>query len=218
MRLVVLGAGGMAREVVMLAREIAHARGLPFEFLGYVVTDLTTVGEHDSEEQLLGDYTWLTRNLNAFDALALGIGSPKYRLKVAQEVSKICPNSRWPNLIHPSATYCQETVRFGRGVTVTAGVRITVNVNVADFALLNLNVTVGHEAKIGAGVVINPSANISGGVNLSNGVLVGTGAQILQYLDVGENSTVGAGALVSKNVPPNTTVVGVPARPIMGKG
>jgi serine acetyltransferase len=44
-------------------------------------------------------------------------------------------------------------------------------------------------------------------------VLVGTGAQILQYLQVGSHTIVGAGAVVTKNVESDATVVGVPARP-----
>jgi serine acetyltransferase len=46
-------------------------------------------------------------------------------------------------------------------------------------------------------------------------VLVGTGAQVLQNLKIGENAIIGAGAVVSKNVEPMTTVVGIPAKPLI---
>jgi serine acetyltransferase len=61
--------------------------------------------------------------------------------------------------------------------------------------------------------VLNPTVNISGGVTLGRGVLVGTGAQILQYVSVGDHATVGAGAVVTKPVAESTTVVGMPAKP-----
>ena len=80
--------------------------------------------------------------------------------------------------------------------------------------MVNLLCTIGHESVIGRGAVLNPTVNISGGVTIGEGVLIGTGAQVLQYLTVGENATVGAGAVVSKNVEPGTTVVGIPAKPL----
>jgi serine acetyltransferase len=50
-------------------------------------------------------------------------------------------------------------------------------------------------------------------VAIGTGVLIGTGAQILQYLHIGPGATVGAGAVVTRNVPEGLTVIGVPARP-----
>jgi acetyltransferase-like isoleucine patch superfamily enzyme len=68
---------------------------------------------------------------------------------------------------------------------------------------------------MGKGCVVNPAANISGGVALEEGVLVGAGAVVLQYLTVGARSIVGAGAVVTRDVAPDTTVIGVPARPLV---
>jgi acetyltransferase-like isoleucine patch superfamily enzyme len=53
---------------------------------------------------------------------------------------------------------------------------------------------------------------LSGGVVVEDGAHVGTGATIIQNIRIGANSTVGAGAVVIKNIPPNVTVIGVPAR------
>ena len=108
----------------------------------------------------------------------------------------------------------RENVEFGRGVIVCVGAIITVNVTIGDFSQLNFGCTLGHESQIGRGCLINPGANISGGVILEDGVLVGTGAQVLQYLRIGREAIVGAGAVVTRDVPPGITVVGVPARPI----
>ena len=42
--------------------------------------------------------------------------------------------------------------------------------------------------------------------------LIGSGAQVLQYLRVGSGATVGAGAVVTRDIPKGTAVVGIPAR------
>ncbi|MCR4278620.1 MAG: N-acetyltransferase [bacterium] len=44
------------------------------------------------------------------------------------------------------------------------------------------------------------------------GASIGTGAIILSGIEIGENAVIGAGAVVTRSVPPHTTVVGVPAR------
>jgi serine O-acetyltransferase len=53
---------------------------------------------------------------------------------------------------------------------------------------------------------------------IENNVTVGAGARILGNITVGENSRVGAGSVVLRNVPPNSTVVGVPAHIVLRDG
>jgi acetyltransferase EpsM len=63
-------------------------------------------------------------------------------------------------------------------------------------------------------VTLAPGVHISGNVTLSQGCNVGTGANILEKINVGSWSTVGAGSTIVRDVPSNTTVVGVPGRVI----
>ena len=49
---------------------------------------------------------------------------------------------------------------------------------------------------------------------IGNNVLIGTNALVLGKISIGDNATVGAGAVVTKDVPPNTVVVGNPAHSI----
>lgn len=212
-RIVVIGASGFAREVKWLIQEIDQATP-GVEFAGYVVSDLSRLGEHDSREELLGDYSWLRVHAAEFDGLAIGIGTPAVRLKVARELLPEFPIGRWPALVHPSVRIDRGSAEIGPGVLVCAGVIGTANVKMRAFSMVNLACTIGHEAEIGEGCVLNPTVNISGGVMLEEGVLVGTGAQVLQYLRIGRNSTVGAGSVVTKDVPEGVTVVGIPAKPL----
>ncbi len=208
-RIVVVGAGGQARDIAWLVRELDRA-GAGLELVGFVVTDTARLGPHDSE--VLGDYAALDRVRP--DALALGIGAPRARLKVAADLAARFPHDEdhWPALVHPSVVIDRESLHLAPGTSLCAGSVGSVNVTLEPFALVNIGITLGHEARIGEGSVVNHGASISGGVVLERGVLVGTGARVLQYLTVHEGATVGAGAVVTRDVAAGTTVVGIPAR------
>ena len=73
-RIAIVGAGGNAREIAAIVRDVTDAGQEDFEFVGFVVSDETRIGPHDSRDLLLGDFDCLCSH--AVDALAIGCGDP----------------------------------------------------------------------------------------------------------------------------------------------
>ena len=116
-------------------------------------------------------------------------------------------------LLHPSARISKNS-SIGEGTFVSSGVIIATHTHIGRHDIINRGVLIGHHTSIGDYVTINPGANIAGACNIGNGSFIGMGAIILDHLTVGSNSIIGAGSVVTKDVPDNVQVMGIPAKTV----
>jgi serine O-acetyltransferase len=110
--------------------------------------------------------------------------------------------------------------RFVTGIDIHPGAKIG-----RRFFLDHGFSVIGESAEIGDDVTIyqhvtlggtNPTTGIGGKRHptLRDGVVIGSGAQVLGPVEVGEGAKIGANSVVTKDVAPHSTVVGIPARPV----
>ncbi len=208
-KIAIFGAGGFGREVKIIIDAI-NAISKKYEFIGFYDDGFET-------NKIINGYPVLggVKEINTSNdplMLVLAIGNPKIKKKVFEKISN--PNVGFPSLIHPSAILSNDDVIIEEGCIICAGNIITCNIKIEKFTILNLACTVGHDTIIGAFSSFMPSVNISGEVTIRPSVYVGTGAKIINQLEIGENTVIGAGAVVSKSIPANCTAVGIPAKPI----
>jgi len=79
--------------------------------------------------------------------------------------------------------------------------------------VVNTGATIEHDCLIGDFSHISVRAILLGSVQIGEKVYVGGGAVLLPGIKVGDGATIGAGSVVTRDVPPNSKVLGSPARP-----
>lgn len=80
--------------------------------------------------------------------------------------------------------------------------------------IINGNSKIGRNCRIMADVVIGSSSGVNLAAEIGDNVYIGAGAKIIGQVKVGNGAIIGANAVVTKDVPENATVVGIPARVI----
>lgn len=189
-RIAIYGAGGFGKE----ARGMLELDSRGLSFAGYI-DDF----KHFPESLADQDY----------DDVWMAIAKPQTRnALVTQWKRKVVPFEPFISQdvsLHPS-------VKMAEGILICAGARLTVDITIERFSIINLNATIGHDVVIGEFCSLMPSVNISGNVTLGKRVFVGSGATILQGLTIGDDVVIGAGAVVTRDVAAGQTMVGVPAR------
>lgn len=123
----------------------------------------------------------------------------------------------WITAVHPRA-YVHNSVRIGRGTVVFAGACIQPGTVIGEHVIVNTGATIDHDCRIGNFVHVAPGVHLAGGVMVEEGALLGIGSVVLPGVRIAAWAVVGAGAAVVEDVPPFTTVIGVPARPLRKRG
>ena len=106
--------------------------------------------------------------------------------------------------IHPKA-------KIGKNLFIDHGMGVVIG----ETSEIGDNVTIYHMATLGGispSVNSNEQRNIKRHPTLKDNVVVGSGAQILGPVTVGKNAKIGANAVVTKDVPENAVMVGIPAK------
>ena len=146
------------------------------------------------------------------------------RIHPTAEVSDEAEIGDDTNIWHQSQV--RERARIGRGCNIGKGVYIDFDVTVGDECKIQNYVCLYHGVRIGNGVFLGPHCVFTNDFYprsradnwkvyetvVEDGVSVGANATIVCGIKLGANCMVGAGSVVTKNVPPHALVYGNPAR------
>lgn len=211
-KIFIIGAGGFGREVAWLIERINSEEKEPiWEIQGFLDDDAEKHGKAEDGYPVLGGCSFLENCKEEVWAVC-AIGAAAARKKVIEKLAKY-ENIRFAVLLDPQAVV-SPLVSIGEGSIVCAGAVVTVDITIGRHVIVSMDCTIGHDAVLEDYVTLYPSANISGCVVVGQGVEVGVGSQVIQGRRIGQNTIVGAGAVVIRDLPGNCTAVGVPAEPV----
>lgn len=205
--LVILGAGGLGQEMAWLVEEINDHKK-EWNILGYLDPDPASVGTKPLAYPVLGSDAEAWRFKQAH--FVLGVGDPRLRRRIVESIG--VADCNWATLISPTArVHASNTL--GTGVVVGRYTDMTVNCRIGHFVMLNIHVVLGHAVHIDDYSVVDPNVTINGEGRIGKECLIGANAFVRDVV-VGDGVTVGAGSVVVKNVEPDCVVAGVPAQVI----
>ncbi|MEP4380600.1 MAG: NeuD/PglB/VioB family sugar acetyltransferase [Alphaproteobacteria bacterium] len=203
--LIIAGAGGHGRACADVARRSG------WSVIGFCdpafagVSDILGVPLLDRHE------TDLFANWPRDTALFIAIGDNTRRLALAEDAGRhAIPLAV---LIDPSAVV-SPSAAIGPGALVMPNAAINAEAAIGRLAVINTASVVEHGARVDEGAHVAPGACMTGEAVLGARALLGAHATLLPGVLVGRDATVGAGAVVTSDVPASHTVVGIPARPI----
>lgn len=204
--MIVIGAKGFAKEVLEVLHQLDKLENLVF------YDDVNT----DVPEKLFGKFPVL-RTIqevsNYFKTIdnkfTIGIGNPVLRKKLYDKFTSLGGNCT--STICSKAYIGNYDVQIGIGTNLLSGVIVSNSVTIGKGCIIYYNSIITHDSKMGDFVEISPNVTLLGRAKIGSYSQIGANSTILPDVIIGQNVIVAAGAVVTKNVPDNSMVAGIPA-------
>lgn len=205
--MLVVGAKGFAKEILEIIYQLNQLENLVF------YDDLN----NDIDDKLYDRFPVLKNTEQAStyfktvdNRFTLGIGNPVLRKKMYEKFSK--EGGNFVSTISPLAIVGTFDVQIGIGSNVLAGAVLSNSTLIGKGCIVYYNSVIPHDCTMGDFVEISPGVVLLGRCEVGSYTHIGANATILPGLKLGQHVIIGAGSVVTKDVPNNCMMVGVPAK------
>lgn len=196
----ILGAGGLGREVFWWAKEAG------LDPVGFIDDNPAALGDRTGYAPIVGG----VENAPLTCPVLCAIGQNAIRRLCVERLAD--RGARFATLIHPQAKVLHATL--GTGAVLAPFAYVGADARAGDFLFMQTGAVLGHDAVAGDFLRMDTTSFVGGYAVLGNGVTLHTGAQVMPGKRVGDQCTLGAGAVLLSNLHPSATVFGVPAQKV----
>lgn len=192
----------MSAEAEYFIKKAESLRNAAFDFLGRLSDEVDSIRERDPAAHSNAEVLLLYPGLHAvlYYRLAHSLYK-KGRFLAASAISRIARDTTGIE-IHPAAT-------IGKRLFIDHGSSV----------VIGETAVIGDDCTIYQGVTLGGTGKHVGKRHptIGSNVMIGAGAKVLGPVNVGDNAKIAAGAVVLKDIPANSTAVGIPAHIVRGK-
>lgn len=206
-KLLIVGAGSVGKFIAYNIHQFTQT----FEIIGFLDDDISKHNTVIADFLVLGSVEKLQEFSGKGIAIVWGIAFPSIKKKLFDKYQNL--SFVFPNFIAKDAWVSQGVI-FGNGCIVYPGTAINYETRIADFVVINMNCSVGHNCSIKSFSSLAPGVNLGGNTAVGCCVEMGIGSSTIQSTIIGDHATIGGQAMVVSNIPESDIVVGIPAKSI----
>ena len=167
------------------------------------------IGRQEDIKSLIEEY--------GIEAGIITIGDNWIRYYISEQVKNLVKDFEFVNAIHPSVVI-GNNVQIGTGVVVMAGVIINPMAKIGNHTFFATGCQIEHDCTIEDYASVSAGSVLGGYVHIKRYSAITLNVTILDRTTIGENSVVGSGSLVLKDVPDNILAYGNPCKNIRYRG
>jgi len=200
----IVGAGTYGEVMCDLAQIIGYT------VKGFYDEDKKKLGSSIMGVEVIGRFSELTSKDIKNKSFIVAIGNNEIRYEMMNRINLIGGST--PTLIHPTAIV-SPTAIIGKGVYIQANAYIWTKAHIKDFCIISPGVIICHHSTVGYASLVSTHTSVGASIEIKDKVFIGMGSTIMTGVTtIGENSIIGAGAVVTKNTDKYCVYAGVPAK------
>lgn len=203
--LVIIGAGNVGGFVASYFKNCLE----DFNLIGFLDDDSSKAGKDFIGYPILGKIECIVQHPTS-TAIIIGIASATVKATIVEKLRRLGYNN-FPSLV-ANNTWVSEKSVIGEGCIIYPGVMINYNCTIGSFVVLNMNCAIGHDCVLEDYVNFCPGVLLGGNTTIGRYTDMGIGSQTKQSIAIGQNSIIGAGAVIINDVEDNAVVVGNPGK------